>query len=125
MNTITPIAAPLKNKEHRSADAIPPEARRILSEFKRKIAAKYPVREMRLFGSTARGMVTADSDLDVFIRLSQVNRGIEEDVFDMAYDIELEYDCVLDVIVLSDMIADTRLEDVPIYQNILQDGALI
>ena len=74
-----------------------PEARQILSEFKRKIAAKYPLREMRLFGSTAKGTAASDSDLDVFIRLPQVNRGIEEDVFDMAYDIELEYDCLLDV----------------------------
>ena len=104
---------------------IPPAAKRILLELKRNIAAKYPILEMRLFGSTAAGTATADSDLDVFIRLPAVSRAIEEDVFDMAYEVELKYDCLLDVIVLADNALAARLDALPIYRNIMQEGLLI
>jgi predicted nucleotidyltransferase len=76
---------------------------------------------MRLFGSAARGDFSASSDIDVMVKLPKVNREIEEDLFDMAYDFELEYDCVIDVIVLPQDID----EGIPIYQNIMLEGVVV
>lgn len=47
-----------------------------------------------------------------------MDRKIEEDVFNMAYDLELEYDCLIDVIVLPKNLKYT----IPLYQNILKEG---
>src|SRR3990172_11064796 len=91
----------------------------ILKELKQQITAKYPVIEMLVFGSKARGEDTPDSDIDVFVRLPAVTRTIEEDLFDMAHDLELKYDCLIDIIILSDSLLCTHAEYLPIYQRIV------
>lgn len=105
--------------------AISPRIKQIIHELKQTITQKYSLLEMRLFGSTARGEATNDSDIDIFIRLPEVNRVIEEDVFDMAYALELKYDCLIDVIILADSTLKQYSEQLPIYQNILHDGVLV
>ena len=74
----------------------------IVGELKDRIAGKYSIKEMRVFGSSARGDRKPESDIDVLVHLSHVNRQIEEDLFDMAYDLELKHDCLIDVIVVDD-----------------------
>ena len=54
----------------------------IVKELKEKISDRYKLQEIRIFGSTARGDRRLDSDIDVFVRLSKVNRQIEENLFD-------------------------------------------
>jgi len=94
----------------------------IVDELKTKVTIKYPLVEMRVFGSTARGNQSTESDIDVFIHLPVVNRELEEDLFDIAYDVELKYDCLIDVIVLSDEnLADNRAKPM-IYRNIMEEG---
>ena len=105
--------------------AIAPHITQIITELKQTITQKYSLLEMRLFGSTARGDATKDSDIDIFIRLPEINRRIEEDVFDMAYALELKYDCLIDVIILADSTLKRYSEQLPIYQNILHDGLLV
>jgi len=97
----------------------------ILKELKRKIVEKYDLCEMRVFGSTARGDRREDSDIDVFIRLRQVDRRIEEDLFDMAYDMELKYDCLIDLIVFSDKSLEDRFARTPICEKVLFEGAVV
>ena len=57
---------------------------KIVSELKGRISGKYSIKEMRIFGSFARGDRTPDSDIDVLVQLFHVNRQIEEELFDMA-----------------------------------------
>ena len=54
------------------------------------------------------------------VRLPKVDRSIEEDLFNIAYDLELEYDCVIDVIVLPQ-----NFNNIMIYQNIQKEGIAI
>jgi len=74
----------------------------ILNELKDRISRKHSLIEMRLFGSSARGDRRAESDIDVFVHLCWVDRSIEEELFDIAYELELEHDCVIDMIVVGD-----------------------
>jgi len=97
----------------------------IVTELKQRVTAKYPVLEMRVFGSVARGEDTPDSDIDIFVRLPTVTRHIEEDLFDTAYEIELKYNCLIDMIILADSMLRTYAEQVPIYQNIIREGILL
>lgn len=93
----------------------------ITSQLRQDIEQQYEIIDMRLFGSSARGDFSDSSDIDIMVRLPVVNRNIEEELFDLAYDLELEHDCLIDIIVLpaeSDNI-------VPIYENIEKEGLAI
>jgi uncharacterized protein len=92
----------------------------ITKQFRQVIENKYNILEMKLFGSYARGDYSKTSDIDLMIRLPKVDRVIEEDLFDIAYDLELEYDCVIDVIALAQ-----DFSNLPIYQNIQKEGIAI
>jgi predicted nucleotidyltransferase len=97
-------------------------ARRIVDELKKRISGKYALNEMKIFGSTVRGERREDSDIDVFVLLPKVNRKIEEDLFDIAYDLELEYDCLIDLIVFDEKALDGKFGTTPIYQKVLSEG---
>ena len=97
----------------------------IVKDLKLRISEKYDVSEMRLFGSSARGDRRGDSDIDVFIILPNVNRQIEENLYDIAYELELEYDCLIDLIVFSDKNVEDHCFDAPIYQKVLKEGTII
>ena len=97
----------------------------IVSELKDMISGKYIVKEMRVFGSSARGDRRPESDIDVLIHLSYVNRQIEEDIFDMAYDLELKHDCLIDVIVVDDHVMSSTQGTAPIYEKIRAEGATV
>ena len=98
---------------------------KIVRQLKKKISDKYELHEIRIFGSSARGNRRVDSDIDVFVHLSQVNRQIEEDLFDIAYELELKYDCLIDLIVFSDESLKGMYAGTPIYQAVLSEGMVV
>ncbi|MFZ3116246.1 MAG: nucleotidyltransferase domain-containing protein [Syntrophales bacterium] len=98
---------------------------RIVGELKDRISGKYIIKEMRVFGSSARGDRKPESDIDIFVHLAHVNRQIEEDLFDMAYDLELKHDCLIDIIVVDDRGLSGVRGTAPIYENIRAEGAVV
>ena len=90
----------------------------ISQQFKNIVGQKYNILDIKLFGSSARREQTKGSDIDIMIKLPKVNRDIEEDLFNIAYDLELEHDCLIDIIVLS---GDSN-NSIPLYQNIEKEG---
>ncbi len=97
----------------------------ILIELKNKISQKYELTEMRLFGSKARGESDSHSDIDIFVRISDVNRTIEEDIFDLAYEAELRHGCLIDIFVFDDKALSGIRFWTPVYQKILREGLII
>lgn len=93
----------------------------VTKKLKQAVEDKYKNVEMKLFGSSARGEDTNTSDIDIMIKLPVVNRKIEEELFNIAYDLELEYDCLIDIIILPFDIKN----NIPIYQNIEKEGVSI
>jgi len=93
----------------------------ITKRFRKAVEDKYNIIEMKLFGSFARGDYSKTSDIDLMVILAKVDRNIEEDLFNIAYDLELEYDCVIDVIVLPQNFNN----NIMIYQNIQKEGIAI
>jgi predicted nucleotidyltransferase len=90
----------------------------ITKQFKEIVEKKYEILDMKLFGSSARGENKQSSDIDIMVKLPTVNRDIEEDLFNIAYELELENDCLIDIIVLPDDLHST----IPLYQNIEKEG---
>ena len=93
----------------------------VTKQFKQTVEQKYDIIDMKLFGSSARKDQSQVSDIDIMVKLPKVNRDIEEDLFDIAYDLELEHDCLIDVIVLSKELNHS----IPLYQNIEREGVSI
>jgi predicted nucleotidyltransferase len=83
--------------------------------------------ELRIFGSVARGDYHEHSDIDILVVLpGPVNNAVEEQVFDMAYDIELEYGLVIGTIVYSkDFWYSDRAAAMPLYKNIQREGLFV
>lgn len=98
---------------------------KIVNELKANISKKYRLIELRLFGSSARGDRTNESDIDVFVCLDRVNRTIEEDLFDMAYELELKYGYTIDIFVFDTSIQQGINSQLPVYRNILKEGVAI
>ena len=97
----------------------------IVRELKDRISEKYTIKEMRVFGSSARGDRRPESDIDVLVHLDHVNRQIEEDLFDMAYDLELKHDCIIDVIAVDDRSLSGTQGTAPIYEKMRTEGAAV
>ena len=97
----------------------------IVGELRSRIAVKYSVLDLKVFGSSARGDHRSGSDIDVLVCLSDLNRTIEEELFDIAYDLELEFDCLIDLIVVSEQDLQGRIGSAPIYAKILEEGVAV
>ena len=83
--------------------------------------------ELRIFGSVARGDYHENSDIDILVVLpGQVNNAVEERVFDMAYDIELEYGVIIGTIVYSkEFWSSEQAASMPLYKNIQRESLFV
>ncbi len=96
-----------------------------LDALKCKITEHYgPECNIFLFGSAARGDDGVYSDIDVLVLLPvKVDAAREEHIFDLAFEVGLEYDMVFGVIVYSKNYWETpRARVMPLYQNIRREG---
>ena len=99
-----------------------PSILHIMEKLRSRIAGKYRIHDLRVFGSSASGERRTGSDIDVLVCLSELNRTIEEELFDIAYDLELEYDCLIDLIAISKEDIKGRIGAAPIYEKILTES---
>jgi len=99
-----------------------------VSKLKSLIIGTFGVNtEVRLFGSMARKNFSAESDIDLLVLLpAPVTSDMEEQIFDMAFDVELELDVIFGIIVHSktDWVS-SYLTQMPIHQAIEREGICI
>ncbi|MBN1847900.1 MAG: nucleotidyltransferase domain-containing protein [Deltaproteobacteria bacterium] len=101
------------------------KTKKTVEELRDRIAAQYPIQQIKLFGSSARGNTHRESDIDVWVCLAELNRKIEEDLFSIAYDVELKYDCLIDLVAVSEKDLFGKIGIAPIQKNILSEGIAI
>ncbi len=76
-----------------------------------------------LFGSQAAGEIKEDSDFDVLIVLEDVyNRIDENNILDICYDIDLKYNILPDVHIISKSEINSLRRRQAIYLNALSNG---
>ncbi len=76
-----------------------------------------------LFGSQATGKIKEDSDFDVLIVLDDVyNRKDEDNILDICYDIDLQYNILIDAHIISKSEIHSLRGRQAIYYNALTHG---
>lgn len=96
---------------------------RALKELHDNLYEGFPILDFRLFGSKARGEGKQDSDLDVMIEIPDYNRAMVEEIDDIIYRINLEFDVLISAIIFGkDEIEQGPMSEAPIYKVILREG---
>jgi uncharacterized protein len=94
-----------------------------LKELRDALFAKYPILDMRLYGSKARGEGESDSDLDVMIELPDCEGPTVEEIDDIIYRINLEHDVFISALVFGrDELENGPMSEAPIYKVIQREG---
>lgn len=83
--------------------------------------------EVYLFGSVARGTYEAASDIDLLVLVPfEPTNMIEEQIFDLAFDIELQCNVVFGIIVYSKQFWHSGISQVmPLFKNIAREGVAV
>jgi len=101
-----------------------PKEKRALLELKKKLSDRFPDIEIVLYGSRARGDYEKFSDIDLLILLDgPVNTKVEEEVIEIAFNIELEFAVVFGLLIDSKDFWNSPLaRAMPIHRNIDREG---
>lgn len=101
------------------------ENQKILIDLKQHLQKHYgdSVKDVVLFGSQARGDSREYSDYDILIILDNDYSGKDENkILDLCYDIDLKYNILLDIHLLSGRELETNRGKQPIFTNALKSG---
>ena len=98
---------------------------KIMSELKRHLIKNYgdSVKDVILFGSQARGDSDEYSDYDVLIVLEKDYSGKDENrILDLCYDIDLKYNILIDVHLISSKELTSIRGRQPVFVNAIKSG---
>lgn len=98
---------------------------RALARLKKKLTDRFGSGiELYLFGSVARNDYEPDSDIDVLVLFpGEVDTALEEEVFDLAYEVELECDVVFGAVVHSiEFWSSEKAAVMPFHQNLQREA---
>jgi len=97
-----------------------------IGRLKEQVINRYYLLDFRIFGSKSRGDDTLYSDIDVMIELEDSNFEIESEIFDIVFDINLEYDCFISVLIFSrGELEQGPMSESPIYKTIMREGVAV
>ena len=92
--------------------------RKMIEDYIRPVATKYPVKKVILFGSYARGESSENSDIDLIIDSGGVLTGMN--FFSLVYDINEVFPVRADVFEMREIKVPSLF-----YDNIVKEGVVI
>jgi len=96
---------------------------RALKQLREELFAKYPIVDIRLYGSKARGAGREDSDLDIMIEIPDYDQAMVAEIDDVIYQINLKHDVFISALVFGkDELEDGPMSEAPIYKVIQREG---
>jgi len=79
-----------------------------------------------LYGSYVRGEYSKYSDVDVLVVIKRKDKKLKETIYDIAYDIDLEYDILISLLFLTLEEIEMLIEKgSPFIENILLEGVIL
>jgi predicted nucleotidyltransferase len=95
---------------------------RALKELRQELA-KYPIIDICLYGSKARGEGREDSDLDIMIEIPDYDRAMVAEIDGIIYRINLKHDVFISALVFGkDELEEGPMSEAPIYKVIQREG---
>ena len=104
------------------------QAQTAVKKLKEKLMERFGHNtQFYLFGSVARGDFRSQSDIDVLVLLEQkVDHTLKDEVYDLAFDIELEQNVVFGLLIESKADwASPLFQAMPIHKEIDKEGILV
>ena len=96
---------------------------RALKQLREELFAKYPILDIRLYGSKARGVGREDSDLDIMIEIPDYDQAMVAEIDSIIYQINLKHDVFISALVFGkDELEDGPMSEAPIYKVIQREG---
>ena len=84
------------------------------------------VKQIKLFGSKATGKDTPESDIDLFIVVSEKTPEIEDAILDIAFDADLKYDVYISPRIVSESVLNDPVWRItPFMRQIEQQGVAL
>jgi len=100
--------------------------KRAIKILKEELVKRFGLIELRLFGSKARGEGGAESDIDVMIKVAEINPEVEALIDDIIFKINLENDSLISAIIFGKReLEEGPLSESPIYKVIQKEGVPI
>lgn len=96
-----------------------------VQEFKARIVEGLSdkILSIKLFGSKARGDETPESDIDLFVLVSERDMQVEDIIWDAAYEVNLKYDVFISTrIVPLAVLKDPVWSSTPFIRNVEKEG---
>ncbi|GAB6173667.1 nucleotidyltransferase domain-containing protein [Paradesulfitobacterium aromaticivorans] len=80
-----------------------PHWQQAIEEFSKSIKEKLAsnIKDVRLFGSVARGSSTPESDIDILVLVEKEDKLTDDTIMDAAVDVNLSYDVVISPIIMT------------------------
>lgn len=109
----------------KNATLLSAQEKRAVLEFKKRLQTfeDLKIRDLKLFGSRARGAGDEHSDLDILVLLDEAPTKVRAEIFEMAADILLEFDIDISPLVMSfSHYEDMKRRERLLPQDIERDG---
>jgi predicted nucleotidyltransferase len=98
----------------------------IVERFKRLVAERVKIDEIRVFGSRARSDAAEDSDLDVLVIVERLDRDTERYISDCAWEAGFPDDVIVVPIVLSrDAVENSPLRESGFLKNVYRESVAV